>query len=412
MATTYDTHINHEYKRGFLQQVENAVDGKTVVINNAIQRMQQTFNLQQSQFALLGSVSGVGKSSLIDDLFLLKPWASLQMNPDRDIHFEAMYYSMERKKLFKHAKWMSWLLYQEKGLLIPAMALMGRDPLRKPNKALYGIIREYDNRISDILDSFPIYDGRISAADMAKQIKTKAKQFGKLFISDSVGVRVSGANDYIQTFDPERVRQTRRGPVQYCTFRHDGEEHIIEPNQKEYFLYNPKTFLSIVLDGVGLIQTRKGQSVKQAIDEVTNLLADTRDVYGFSPIMVSQFNRNIADIQRQKHHGADLSPQEGDFKDSSNMFQAADLVLGLFDPYRMKAYNKQGMYMGYDITNGMLAPKGFSRFRSLHVLKNTFGIDGGVYGMGFWGEVNHFEVLPQPTSGDLQQVYARIASGK
>jgi len=319
---------------------------------------------------------------------------------------------MERKKMFKHAKWMSWLLYQEKGWLLSADAIMGWDPRGLISKEVYNTIRSYDNRISDILDAFPIYDGRISVASIAIMIKNKARQLGDLFVTDTVGVKMNGEPLYLQVFDKDIVRQTRRGPVQYLTFSYKGQEVMMEPNQKEYFLHNPKTFLSIVLDGAGLVTTRKGQSVKQAIDEVTNLLADARDVFGFSPIMVSQFNRNIADIQRQKHHGADLSPQEGDFKDSSNMFQAADLVLGLFDPYRMKALTKTGEYLGYDIVNGMIAPKGFSRFRSLHVLKNSFGFDGSVYGMGFWGEVNHFEVLPKPDSADLQQVYARVISGK
>ena len=57
----------------------------------------------------------------------------------------------------------------------------------------------------------------------------------------------------------------------------------------------------------------------------------------------------------------------------------------------------------------MMSPRGFCRFRSLHVLKNSFGIDGKKFGMLFVGESNHFEILPKLEDPELQSIYSRIA---
>ena len=59
-----------------------------------------------------------------------------------------------------------------------------------------------------------------------------------------------------------------------------------------------------------------------------------------------------------------------------------------------------------------MSPQGFSRFRSLHILKNSFGIDGKKFGMLFVGESNHFQVLPNLGTKELSDIYSKIASNE
>tara|TARA_R110000851_G_scaffold160786_1_gene304073 strand:+ start:2067 stop:3026 length:960 start_codon:yes stop_codon:yes gene_type:complete len=318
---------------------------------------------------------------------------------------------MERKKMLKHAKWVSWMLYRDKGWLISADTILGYNPEAKMNKAVYDIVRSYDEEMSNLLDVIHIHDGRVSCDQMAEAIRAKSLALGTLFVADSFGVTLNGEGSYLATFTSEQFRETRVGREYYVDLNYKGENFTMTKDSKMYFLNNPQTFFYIILDGVGLIEKRKGQSTKQAVDEVTDLLADARDVFGASPIMVSQFNRAIADIHRQKNHGVDLAPQEGDFRDSAGPFQAADLVLGLFDPIRFKAYDDGGYYGDYDVREAMMSPTGIARFRSLHILKNSFGIDGSVYGMKFMGEVGHFSTLPFPNSPELLKIYEQIRSG-
>tara|TARA_R110000744_G_scaffold348607_1_gene454194 strand:+ start:2956 stop:4209 length:1254 start_codon:yes stop_codon:yes gene_type:complete len=409
--TGFNPNLNEEYRRGFISQIEAAMAGNAIMIPNPIEALQTTFNLMQSRFTLLGSTSGAGKSSFIDDLYILKPWRQLRGNDK--VHYEVLYYSMERKKMFKHAKWLSWMLHEDHGWLIPSDDILGWNPKGVISKSVHKAVRSYDEEMSDLLDTVHIYDGTTSVDKIANAIRSKAKQLGTLFTSDNIGVKKWGKGNYIAKFSAENIRQTRTGPIEIASFVHMNKKYQMEPNKREYVLLNPHTFITIVLDGVGLIQPRQGQSTKQAVDEITQVLADARDVFGFSPVMVSQFNRGIADVHRQKAHGADLSPQESDFKDSGGPFQAADLVLGLFDPVRFKAYDKAGFYGGYDVLGGMKVPRGPSRFRSLHILKNSFGVDNKAFGLGFWGECNYFEALPTPNKEEeLAHIYAKIISGK
>ena len=69
------------------------------------------------------------------------------------------------------------------------------------------------------------------------------------------------------------------------------------------------------------------------------------------------------------------------------------------------------MQLDPDILQGMMHPKGFSRFRSLHIVKNTFGFPGKVFGLKFLGESNNFETLPYPNSEEILDVYSEISQG-
>ena len=127
----------------------------------------------------------------------------------------------------------------------------------------------------------------------------------------------------------------------------------------------------------------------------------------------------MGDVQRLKQHGADLSPQIEDIFKSSQMGFDADLILGLFDPLTYKAFDAEGKYDGYivkqgddGITGSMQTPHGVGRFRSLHIMKNSFGPNNGKFGLKFLGESNHFETLPFPSDErEMGEVYSQIKQG-
>ena len=117
-------------------------------------------------------------------------------------------------------------------------------------------------------------------------------------------------------------------------------------------------------------------------------------------------------MDRIKHYGSDLSPNLDDFKDSNGPVEDCDVALALFNPFRYKAFDDKGMYMGYDIRNRMLNERGFNRFRLLSILKNSYGGDDLTYGLKFLGEVMHFETMPRvDDKAALERVYNQIALG-
>lgn len=404
--------INDELQEGFISQVEASMKGEVTYIPNPFEKMQPTFNLMQSRFYLIGAQSGVGKTSFVDDLFVMKAWEMVKDTPE--IHWEVLYYSLERKKLFKHAKLMSWLLYHREGWKLSADTLLGWGSTGVVSKKVKEAIDKHSAELSEILDRVDIYDGRVSVKSISQMVIKKARQLGVLYRADSVGVKRDDGDKYLATFKASQVDETRHGKVPFIIINHNGKKYKIKPGKHIYITHNKHTFMYIVVDGLGLIDSTGYKSTKEAVDAVVNLLADARDVYGFSPIVISQFNRGMSDIHRVKHHGSNNGPQESDFKDSSNQYQAADVVIGMFDPVRSKAYDQRGMFQGYSVTKGTKSMYGAFRFRGIKVLKNSFGVDNVSYAMAFLGEVMDFRMLPHPEkeADDLAIEYAKINNGE
>ena len=404
--------LNDKYQAGFIEQVDASMRGETVYIPVGLDRMGKSFNLMPSRYVLIAGATGAGKTSWADETFILRPWTYINSFVN-DIHWEAIYFSLERKQMFKHAKWVSWFLYRDKRIQVSADDLMGwgETPL---NKEGYNLVRSYDDEISQLLDHMQIYDGKVSPDIVRRAIKRRARDLGDYYWTDDTGVyKNDDVLPYEMFSDAGLVKDTKTGPRKYINIEYKGKTYRIFEDDHRYFAHNKKTFVFIVIDGINLLGD------KEMIDAISVELADARDKYGFSPVVITQQNRSMGDIQRLKHHGGDLSPQIEDIFKSSQMGFDADLILGLFDPLRYKAYDADGKYDGYiikqgsdGITGSLQTPTGVSRFRSIHVLKNSFGPDNGKYGMKFLGESNYFEVLPFPDDdAAMAQIYSDVRQG-
>ena len=409
--------VNERYKNGFLKRVKASMNGEITHIKNPLGRINSVFKLRQSVYTLLIGSTGSGKTSLADFIYILGAYKYLKDIPD--IHWEVIYFSLERKEEFKHAKWLSWFIKQDTEMLIPGDDLIG-DGEHAVNEDGYKFIRSYDGIMSDLLSHIRLTDGKVEPKLIENAIKRRAKALGVLFYSDEEAVYSSHSEVYVERFDDKNLyEKTEAGDRAYVEVEYDGEKFKLYKDDRKYFLHNPKTFVFIMVDGINLFKDKK------TIDNISIMLANARDIYGFSPVVISQQNRSMGDVQRLKQHKGDLSPQLEDVYMSSQMSFDADLVLGLFDPERYKSLNSKGQYLGYTIkapANAKLPAyeflhprKKFSRFRSLHILKNTYGIDGGAFGLKFTGESNDFQVLPPLSPGheeELNKIYEEIAMGK
>jgi replicative DNA helicase len=111
-----------------------------------------------------------------------------------------------------------------------------------------------------------------------------------------------------------------------------------------------------------------------------------RDFFGYTPVVVSQFNRDISNIMRIKND--DVEPQLDDFKDSATTQEDADVVLALFDPMRYKVEDPSGYKL-----EKLKDEYGAKYFRSLRIIKNSYGEDDIRIGLGFLGQVGMFKEL-------------------
>jgi len=404
--------INERYREGFIEQIKASRRGDITFIPNFLERVNEVFNLMQARYTLIFGATGTGKTSFADYLVVLAPWSYLKTN-ELDIHWEVMYFSLERKMMFKHAKWLSWLLYRDHGVQVSSDDIMGlgKEPL---NKEGYDLVRSYDDEMSELLDHVHIYDGKMNTDKFERIIHKRARALGTLYTSDDTGVWLDDEDTtYIGKFSDEFIEKSKTEDKFYLDLTKPGKNETfrIYQNEKRYFLHNPKTFVFIIVDGIGLMGSSEFGKKKSVLDQVSSILAEARDLCSFSPVVISQQNRELGSTQRLKLHGSDMSPQLEDIQGSSQMAHDSDLTLALFDPFHYKSLDTKGKYGGYDILQGMMHPKGFSRFRSLHIVKNTFGFPGKVFGLKFLGESNNFETLPYPNSEEILDVYSEISQG-
>lgn len=406
--------LNEKYKAGFLSQVDASQRGEVTYIPIHLDRVNKSFNLLPSRYILISGATGSGKTSFADEAFVLEPFTYLKTN-DENIHWEVLYFSLERKQMFKHAKWVSWMLYRDHKIQISADEIMGWGESGPINDEGYKLVRSYDDEISELLGKMQIYDGKVSAEVVERAVKRRVFDLGTFYHTDDIGVYTNDDLMYSESFDDKGLtKDTDTGIRKYIECEHNGEQFILYQDDSRYFPRNPKTFLFVIIDGINLLGN------KEVIDAISVILADARDKYGISPVIVTQQNRNMGDIQRLKMHGGDLSPQLEDIFKSSQMGFDADLIIGMFDALRYKAYDSDGKYDGYivkqgenDIMGSMQTPGGHGRFRSIHILKNSFGPDGAKYGLKFLGESNYFETLPFPDEEDkMLKIYSDIRQGR
>lgn len=262
---------------------------------------------------------------------------------------------MERTRVYKLAKWVSRRIFLDHGIIIPVNKLLGwTDKMSKDEHDLFLMYEDYMGNMGEVIT---IIDGPENPVGIAKELKTHALQNGKI-------------------------------------------EQLDEYN-KVYVPNNPNEVTIVVIDHIGLLKLTKDQTTKKAaIDKMSDELRYARDFYGYTPVVVSQFNRDISNPLRIKN--GDVEPQLEDFADSSQTQNDADVVLALFDPIRYKVEDPSGYNM-----EKLKDQFGAKYFRSLRLIKNSYGEDDIRIGLAFMGQVGMFKELKKRkdmTDADYQSV--------
>lgn len=329
------------------EQLKAEVEAGLIEGNNGIpmgfNRLNKYIGIRKSMYFLVGGLTGSGKTSFIDDAFVLNPFDWYIMNKDPKIKLRIIYRSMERSRTYKLAKWVSRKIFLDHGYMIPVSKLLGWT--EKMTKDEHDIFLMYEDYINMMSDTITIIDGPENAVGIAKELKAHALNNGRI-------------------------------------------EQVDEYN-KRYIPNNENEVTIVIIDHIGLLKTTKDQPTKkEAIDKMSDELRYARDFYGYTPVVVSQFNRSISNIVRLKN--GDVEPQLEDFAESSSTQNDADIVLALFDPMRYKVADASG----YDLIK-LRDQTGAKYFRSLRLIKNSYGEDDVRVGLAFMGSIGMFKELPK-----------------
>jgi len=337
------------------KEVELGLEGRNSGIPMGFNRLNRYIGIRKSMYFLVGGLTGSGKTSFIDDAFVLNPFDWYISQKDPGVKLRIVYRSMERSRTYKLAKWVGRKIFLDQGVIIPVPKLLGWT--EKMTKDEHDLFLMYEDYIAQMSEVITIIDGPENPVGIAKELKAHALENGRI-------------------------------------------EQIDEFN-KRYFPNNDNEITIVVLDHIGLLKTTKDQTTKkQAIDKMSDELRFARDFYGYTPVVVSQFNRDISNPIRIKN--GDVEPQLEDFAESSQTQNDADVVLALFDPMRYKVADPSG----YDL-NKLKDEFGAKYFRSLRLIKNSYGEDDVRIGLGFMGQIGMFKELPKKshmTDSDYESV--------
>ena len=183
--------------------------------------------------------------------------------------------------------------------------------------------------------------------------------------------------------------------------------------RKKYVPNNPNLITLIIEDHLGKLRGEMigdkfaSPNSKEVLDKMSDYnSSEFRDVYGFSPVAVIQLNRGLEGSARSAQlvkHDVELGPLPSDFKGSSVPYDDADVALALYNPFKVKDFN----HMNYDIPK-FVNSGGYNRFRSLTILKNSYGIDDACFGLNFLGECGAMRELPRADEIKSYAPYADI----
>jgi hypothetical protein len=324
-------------------EVELGLTDRNAGIPMGFNRLNRYIGIRKSMYFLVGGLTGSGKTSFIDDAFVLNPYDWYISQNDPKLKLRIVYRSMERSRTYKLAKWISRKIFLDQGIIITVPKLLGwTEKMSHDEHDLFLSYKDYMDQMSDVIT---IIDGPENAVGIAKELKAHALQHGVI-------------------------------------------EQLDEYN-KVYVPNNENEITIVVIDHIGLLKTTKDQTTKkEAIDKMSDELRYARDFYGYTPVAVSQFNRSISNPMRIKN--GDVEPQLEDFAESSSTQNDADIVLALFDPMRYKVPDPSG----YDLDR-LKDEYGAKYFRSLRLIKNSYGEDDIRIGLAFLGQIGMFKELPK-----------------
>lgn len=343
------------------ERIKKGLDGEYQGLANGLERTNKLiFGVQRSCYTLLGGLSGSAKTTLVDYMII----NALEDAEAKQIPINVFYWCLEIDETTKKCNWLSVLIYKKYDRVITPEKIKGLG----------------DNRLTD---------------EELQLVEDVIPDLNKLF---------NKINWFFESTNPTGVYNTlwqfmqNRGKFEKEAYKDaDGNSHerIIK-----FIPTNPEEYNIVVGDHLALFKTERGFTLKQNIDKLSEYSVVLRNLFSVSFYWLQQFNQSLNAIDRQKHKGVDISPSQTDFKDTTNPYTDADVVLGLMNAHQMD----MDTCLGYSINKRSEPYSLKHRFRMLKIVKNRLSRDNVAVGLLFLAEAGSFEELPKPA--DITPEYA------
>ena len=339
---------------------QRGLDGKVNSIPLGLPRFSGELpGIEQKTIYQITASTKVGKTQISDYLFLYTPFFYAFNNREK-IRLKIFYFTLEMSKEQKYMQFMCHLIFiLSKGLIrVTPKDLRSVDA----NKPL-------PQEILDILNS------------------DEYKEYFEFFEQTVVFIDNIRNPFGIYKFMREYAKTHGVQHTKVVTFTDNATgEEVTQTVDDYYEPYDPEEYVEVMIDHMALMSPENGQDVRAAMVKFSS---------DYAIILRNKYNYIVAEIVQQAaaQEGNEnmklgkLKPTLDGYGDAKVIARDADVIIGLFSPFRHALQN----YEGYDIT------KFRDNIRFMELIAGREGGGGTVCPLFFDGGVNFFAELSLST---------------
>ena len=318
-----------------------------------------------------------GKTQVSDYLFLYTPFFFAMRNREK-MRLKIFYFTLEMSKEQKYMQFMCHLIF-----------MLSKGTIRVTPKDLRSV-NALNPLSQDILD--------ILASE-------EYKEYFKFFEETVIFIDNIKNPFGIYKFMREYAKTHGVQHTKMVKFEDNNTGEVVEQEIDDYYEPNdPEEYVEIIVDHIALLSPEKGQNLRDAIVKFSSDYSITlRNKYKYIPVIVVQ--QAAAQESNENMKLNKLKPTLDGYGDAKVIARDADVIIGLFSPFR---YALQ-QYEGYDITQYR------DNIRFMELIAGREGGGGHVCPLFFDGGVNYFHELPLPTDrqgiNESLQLVERVRNG-
>lgn len=327
------------------ERIKEGLAGKYKGLSNGFSRINSyIFGVQRGIITLIGGQSGCFKTTLLDFIVI----NALEDAIKNKITLNLFYNSFEIDELTKMCNWLSVMIYKKHKIIISPEKIKGLG----------------DNRLNAFEQSL--------VDEVTPEVELLFSKIHWNFKPENPTGLYSTCWKFMEN----------RGTFIYQNYTDiDGKE---KKKIIGYLPNNPDEYNLMVTDHFYLLKKERDYDVKRNIDKFSEYQVELARLFKFSFINLQQFNQGLNAIDRQKLKGVDISPAQGDFRDTTNPYSDSDICIGLMPPYKLEL----DTCLGYDIKR---LKESFVMFK---IIKNRLSKDNVAIGLFVNPKAGSFEELP------------------
>lgn len=352
---------------------QRILEGKLNCLPLPFERFRNIFpGFEQGKYVLITANQKVGKSKLSDYLFVYDPLFYMVDHPEKNLKVKVLYFSLEMSADEKYNEFLCHLLLR-------------LDNMHVSTREIRGVDHAYDPKIDELLNDerhqkyIRAFEEMVEFNDTDKNPTGINKKCRDNALRD-------GHMNYIMV--PELNELT--GELE--------EKKKIDPI-KPYSQNDEDEFRVVIIDNAANIAPEKGADTKAAaIEKMSKYGITLRKQLNYIFVLIqhqAQAQEGVENIKLDR-----MRPTSDGLGDCKTTSRDANVVLGLFSPYKFKKKE----YNGYDITKF----EDYARF--LEVLEDRdYGANGHICSMFFDGATSNFRELPRKDDiSGLERYYGYI----